>query len=342
MKNSASIPRVVQADAKQVLRTQAQKILPALTALFSDLHYSEISHQRLSQQSHSTETHYQGLTRAQHLQFGSVIIKWQLSADANQNSAGLTYEADVLTSINNLSNNQSKLQNSFSAIAPPLLVCENIILQILGQSQNLIIFVMPYYCNHSLAIQLKPQQHLLLTNRQKYHFITKSASLIAHLHKAGWLHNDIKPSNILLDGMLHDHAKNNSITPNLLLTDFALAKHVYAAETFYHPAGTPAYFAPERWQGQGATVQSDIYAFGIMLYEILMGERPFNVDSANDERLREWAILHCQHPVTTLPLEYRRYQNIVDKALAKRIQKRYQNMDELLRDLESLESLGTK
>ena len=157
MKNSASIPRVVQAVTKQALRTQAQQILPALTALFSDLHYSEISHQRLSQQSHASELHYQGLTRAQHLQFGRVIIKWQLSADANQNSAGLTYEADVLTSINNLSNNQSKLQNSFSAIAPPLLVCENITLQILGQSQNLTILVIPYYPNSSLAKQLSAQ-----------------------------------------------------------------------------------------------------------------------------------------------------------------------------------------
>ena len=79
MKNSASTPSVIQANTKQALRTQAQKILPALTALFSDLHYSEISHQRLSQQSHASETDYQGLTRAQHLQLGSVMIKWQLN-----------------------------------------------------------------------------------------------------------------------------------------------------------------------------------------------------------------------------------------------------------------------
>ena len=338
MKNSASIPRVVQADAKQALRTQAQQILPALTALFSDLHYSEILHQRLSQQGHASETDYQGLTRAQHLQFGSVMIKWQLSADANQNSADLIYEAEVLTFINNLSNNQSNLQNSFSAIAPPLLVCENSTLKILGRLQNLTILVMPYYPNSSLAKQLSAQKRLSLTEIQKYQFILQSAYLIYHLHNVGWLHNDIKPSNILLEDSLPNNADNSGIVFNLLLTDFALASAIYQPRVA-NTAGTPAYLAPERWQGQCATVQSDIYAFGIMLYEILVGERPFNLNLHNNERLREWAILHCQHPVKTLPLEYRRYQDIVDKALAKRVQKRYQNMDELLR---YLELLGTK
>ena len=338
MKNSASIPRVVQANTKQALRTQAQKILPALTALFSDLHYSEILHQRLSQQSHASKLDYQGLTRAQYLQFGSVMIKWQLSADANQNSAGLTYEADVLTSINNLSNNQSNLQNSLSTIAPPLLVCENSTLQILGWLQNLTILVMPYYANSSLAKQLSAQKHLLLTDAQKHHFILQSAYLIHHLHNIGWLHNDIKPSNILLEDSLPNNTDNSGIRFDLLLTDFALASTLYQ-QSISNTAGTPAYLAPERWQGQGATVQSDIYAFGIMLYEILVGERPFNVDSDNDERLREWAILHCQYPVPILPVKYRRYQGIVDKALAKRVQKRYQKMDEVLRDLELL---GTK
>ena len=181
-----------------------------------------------------------------------------------------------------------------------------------------------------MASQLTAKKYLLLTESQQYSFILQSAYLIHHLHNIGWLHNDIKPSNILLEDSLPNNADNSGITFNLLLTDFALASAIYQPSEA-STAGTPAYFAPERWQGQGATMQSDIYAFGIMLYEILMGERPFNVDLHNDKRLREWAIPHCQHPVTTLPLEYRRYQNIADKALAKRVQKRYQNMDEILR-----------
>ena len=332
MKNSASIPSTIQAGAKQALQTQAQQILPVLNGLFLDWHYSEIAHQRISQQTHNSEINnseinYQGLTRGQHPQFGQVMIKWQLSTDANQNSADLIHEASILKSINSLSNNQ----NSLTAIAPPILAYDNFTIQILKPSSQLIILVMPYYSNGSLATQLNVRNHSLLTLQRKHQFIVQSAQLIANLHNAGWLHNDIKPSNILLDGFMPNHADDSSIIPNLLLTDFALAEPI-SKSVGASLAGTPAYLAPERWQGQGATVQSDIYAFGVMITEILVGERPFNIDSLNDEPLREWAIQHCQQTIPTLPLEYSRYQGIVDKVLAKQVQKRYQSMKEVLRD----------
>ena len=160
----------------------------------------------------------------------------------------------------------------------------------------------------------------------------QSAYLIANLHKAGWLHNDIKPSNILLDSFLTNDANSSSVTTKLLLIDFALAESV-GVSSKSNPAGTPAYLAPERWQGQSATVQSDVYAFGIMMVDILIGERPFSVSKQSSEPLTEWAIKHCQQPVPKLPLEYSRYQGIVEKALAKRTAKRYQSMEEVLSDL---------
>ncbi len=324
MKNSSSNPSTEKACAKhasierrsskQALQTQAQKTLPVLTTLFSSLHYREIAHQRLSQQSDSGAVYYQGLTRGQHAQFGQVMIKWQLSADSNHNSADLAYEADVLKSINISS------ENSLPAIAPPILAYDNVTIQILKPSSQLIVLVMPYYPNGSLAIQLNSQNHSRLTDIQKHHFIVQSALLVAKLHNIGWLHNDIKPSNILLDGFMPNHADNSSITPDLLLTDFALAEAINDdiaqnsdKNSTGDSAGTPAYLAPERWQGQGATLQSDIYAFGIMMYETLTGERPFNIDNQSGEPLREWAIQHCQQPIPTLPLEYSRYQGIIDR-----------------------------
>ena len=349
MKNSASNPSTEKACAKhastkrrsskQALQTQAQKILPVLTNLFSSLHYSQIAHQRLSQQSDSGEANYQGLTRSQHAQFGQVMIKWQLSADTNHDSADLAYEADVLKSIN-----ISISENSLPAIAPPILAYDNVTIQILKPSSQLTILVMPYYPNGSLAIQLNSQNHSRLTDIQKHHFIVQSALLVAKLHNIGWLHNDIKPSNILLDGFMPNHADNSSITPDLLLIDFALAEAINddiaqnsdKNSTGNSAAGTPAYLAPERWQGQGATLQSDIYAFGIMMYETLTGERPFKIDNQSSEPLREWAIQHCQQPIPTLPLEYSRYQSIINKALAKRVERRYQSMEDIVVDLERL------
>ncbi|WP_201565397.1 serine/threonine-protein kinase [Psychrobacter sp. CMS30] len=343
MKNSASNPSTEKACAKhvsteQALKMQAQQILPVLTTLFSSLHYREIAHQRLSQQSDSGAVYYQGLTRGQHAQFGQVMIKWQLSADSNKKSADLVYEAEVLKSIN-----ISISENGLPAIAPPILAYDNVTIQILKPSSQLIVLVTPYYPNGSLASQLNSQNHSQLTDVQKHHLIKQSAHLVTNLHNTGWLHNDIKPSNILLDGFMPNHADNSSITPDLLLTDFALAEAINDdvaqnsdKNNTGDSAGTPAYLAPERWQGQGATLQSDIYAFGIMMYEILTGERPFNIDNQSGAPLREWALQHCQQPIPTLPLEYSRYQSIINKALAKRVERRYQSMEDIVVDLERL------
>ncbi|WP_201605319.1 serine/threonine protein kinase [Psychrobacter sp. JCM 18903] len=341
MKNSASNSSNAKACAKQALQMQAQQMLPTLTTLFSSLNYSEVSHQRISQQSNNNnnENDYQGLTRAQHPQFGRVMIKWQLTAASNQNLAGLTHEIGVLKSINNLSANQKRFRDSLFAIAPPMLAYETLRVQVLDQFSQLTILTMPYYLSGSLATQLNVRNHSSLNSQRKHHFIVQSAHLIATLHSAGWLHNDIKPSNILLDDFLPNHADDSCIKADLLLTDFALAECLNAP-ILASPAGTPAYLAPERWQSQSqsATVQSDIYAFGIMMVEILTGKRPFQISANSDDKLQAWAIEHCQQPIPKLPFEYSHYQGIINKALAKRVEKRYQNMKQILLDLESIDS----
>ena len=335
MKNNAS-----NSSIKQALQVQAQQLLPIVTQELVAQHFSEIVHQRIAQQSteqtqNIDNTYFQGLTRAQHLQFGQVMIKWQLSADAYPISLDLTHEADVLAAVN------ASLKIKNKAIAPPLLAHHCVSVQILEQPHKLIVVVMPYYSNGSLAGQLSDRNQHSLTMQQKHHFIIQSAYLTVNLHHAGWLHNDIKPSNILLDSSFNDALLNNadtsSITPNLLLTDFALAERFNELKE-KSPAGTPAYLAPERWQGQGATVQSDIYAFGVMMVEILTGKRPFQVSANSNDKLKACAIQHCQQPIPKLSLEYSRYQCMIDKALAKRVERRYQDLDKVLIDLSLLDN----
>ena len=333
MKNSASNSSTIQA--------QTQQLLPIITQALSVLQYSEIAHQRIGQQStgqtkigkaHSIENNrYEGLTRAKHSQFGSVMIKWQLDSHNSYFLSGLNHEVNVLISLNDLLLNQT---NS-TAIAPSVLAYHNLDIQVLGQSQQLTVLVMCYYASGNLAKQLRHQNHSLLTDTQKHHFINQTAHLIAELHHAGWLHNDIKPNNILLDRRLTDEGQNRSRMPDLLITDFALAERV-DARVESKLAGTPAYLAPERWQGEGATVQSDVYAFGIMMVEILTGRRPFKINPQSSDPMIDWATQHCQHPIPRLPTEYSHYQCIVDGALAKRIEKRYQTMDKVILDLEEL------
>lgn len=334
MKNSASNLSIMQA-----LQVQARELLPAMTRALSVLQYSDLVHQRIAQQN-GTQTQglgqqnverdcYQGLTRAQHSPFGHVMIKWQLNHYGNYYPYDLIHEIDVLKSLHDLSQNQS----GSTIIAPPVLTFHKTDMQVLGESQQLTILVMPYYLEGSLAKQLNKQRRALLTDTQKHHFIHQTAHLIANIHNAGWLHNDIKPSNILLNGASMMEGCDRSIKPKLLMTDFALAEKV-DNPIQSDAAGTPAYLAPERWQGQSATVQSDIYAFGIMMVEILTGKRPFKISDQSCDPMIVWATQHCQQPVPRLPMEYSHYQFIVDAALAKRVEKRYKTMEEILLDLE--------
>lgn len=347
VKNSASNLPITQA-----LQAQSGQLLPVITQVLSELQYTQIVHQRISQQQikkgteqiqesntqitkqRSKQSYYQGLTRAYHVEYGSVMIKWVLhgTSDKLQSVSDLTHEISVLQALYNSQKTQ------VSSITPPLLAYHNLGIDTLGQSQQLTVLVMPHYKNGSLAKLLN--HHVLLTHYQKHNLIKESAHLVCNLHKAGWLHNDIKPSNILLnDTSINSKdmdSSNNHMLSDLLLTDFALTQRNDQPNAINFSGGTPAYLAPERWQGQRATIQSDIYAFGIMMVEILIGKRPFNIDHQSNQPMTDWAIQHCQQPIPKLPLEYVRYQSIVDNVLAKRVEKRYQRMEAVLGELEKL------
>ncbi len=321
MKNSAS-----NHLTKQALQTQATQLLPILTAAFLDLNYKEITHQRISHQ----DIGFQGLTKARHSQFGQVMIKWEITKDAFYNLTEFNDEIKILQALDAFI---IKAQN-IKAITSPVLEYKNLPITIAEYSYSLTFLTMPYYPKGSLAQYLKQS----LSIEQKQQLITQAANLLNNLHSQGWLHNDIKPSNFLIISSLTDD--NVDSNPDLLLTDFALAQRIDSTanidantETNINAAGTPAYLAPERWQGQTPTQQSDIYAFGIMVYEILTGSRPFKIAKISEDTMLDWATQHCQQFIPKLPNQYQDYQPIIDKSLAKKIENRYKDMTEVIADL---------
>src|SRR5215831_6009805 len=91
---------------------------------------------------------------------------------------------------------------------------------------------------------------------------------LAAAHERGVLHRDLKPANIMLDG-----------AGKVRIMDFSLAA---VGDVTDIRAGTPAYMAPEQLGGQEVTVKSDIYALGLVLYEIFTGRRAFDAKNLGD------------------------------------------------------------
>ena len=91
---------------------------------------------------------------------------------------------------------------------------------------------------------------------------------LAAAHDKGVLHRDLKPANVMLDGR-----------GRVRVTDFGLAVAAEEEVPAGEVSGTPAYMAPEQFAGHGASVRSDIYALGLVLYELYTGRRAFEAKS---------------------------------------------------------------
>ena len=89
-------------------------------------------------------------------------------------------------------------------------------------------------------------------------------SALGYAHANGVVHCDVKPGNIMVDA-----------GGNVYLTDFGIARHADSTTTTMGAAGTPAYMAPEQIRGEAVNAATDVYAMGIMLYEMVTGRRPF-------------------------------------------------------------------
>ncbi len=150
------------------------------------------------------------------------------------------------------------------------------------------------------------------------------ASALDYAHERGFVHCDVKPDNILFR---HDGSA--------VLTDFGIATASSAAAkgpATNAVAGTPNYMSPEQTQGKSIDGRSDIYSLGILFYEMLSNEVPFKGKDAVAV-----AVKHLTAATPKLPEEYRVFQPILNKMLAKKPGARFQRGKEIVDAIQAIE-----
>jgi tRNA A-37 threonylcarbamoyl transferase component Bud32 len=165
--------------------------------------------------------------------------------------------------------------------------------------------------------------------RRALHITRQLLAGLAHAHGQGIVHRDIKPDNLILDESLGtgDH---------LRILDFGLAKlRDFGVDlTSGLAIGTPSYMAPEQTFSEPVDTRTDLYAVGIVLYEMLTGTKPFRADSTAEliRLQREGAPV----PIRTIRPVSTKLEGVVLRALAKRPAARFQTAGEMAAALEAV------
>ena len=193
----------------------------------------------------------------------------------------------------------------------------------IGEEDGQQYLAMEYVAGLDLKRYIK--EHYPLSNEEAVRIMGQILLAMRLAHTRGIVHRDLKPQNILL-------------TPDgtAKVTDFGIA--VAFAETSLTQTnsmlGSVHYLSPEQARGSKATVQSDIYAMGIIFYEMLTGHIPYDGDSAVTIALQ-----HFQKPLPSVidenPSVPQALENVIIKATAKKLTNRYCSVSEMYVDLSS-------
>lgn len=144
--------------------------------------------------------------------------------------------------------------------------------------------------------------------------VLQIAPALDYAHRQGVLHRDLKPSNILLDA-----------SGDAYLTDFGIARilgHNTRPLTTSGVVGTPSYMSPEQAQGHDLDGRSDVYALGVVLFEMLTGSRPFEGDTPYTVAVKH-VTERPPSPCAINPALSRAVENVLLKALEKKRENRY-------------------
>ena len=191
-----------------------------------------------------------------------------------------------------------------------------------GEEDGQYYIVMEYIEGKTLKQLLKKRETLTLT--EVIDIMLQLTDGLAHAHESYIIHRDIKPQNIMI--------LDNGLVK---ITDFGIAMALNATQLTQTNSvmGSVHYLPPEQANGKSATVKSDIYSLGILMYELITGSVPFKGDNAV-----EIALKHMKEKIPSIrkqnPTIPQSVENIVIKATAKNPRNRYDSVKEMHDDLE--------
>lgn len=193
------------------------------------------------------------------------------------------------------------------------------------KTSNLSYLVMEYLPGISLKARLRDLQasHVLMPLPEVVELMTALAEGLDYAHGQGVIHRDVKPSNVLL-------------TPDRgpVLTDFGIARMIEATAITDNEStlGTPAYMSPEQCRGEPADARSDIYALGVLLYQLCTGHVPFEADTPYAVILKHISA-PLPSPTSVRPDLPQSIESVIFKAMAKDPHHRYQNAGDMAQSL---------
>ncbi|NLA32652.1 MAG: Stk1 family PASTA domain-containing Ser/Thr kinase [Mollicutes bacterium] len=193
-----------------------------------------------------------------------------------------------------------------------------------GEDDGQYYIVMEYIEGRHLKQLLKKREKLTLT--EVIDIMLQVTEGMAQAHDSYIIHRDIKPQNIMI-------LENGLVK----VTDFGIATALNGTQLTQTNSvmGSVHYLPPEQAEGRGATIRSDVYSMGILMYELLTGELPFKGDNAV-----EIALKHLKEPVpnvkTILPNIPQAVENAIIRSTAKNPDNRYADAREMYEDLKTV------
>lgn len=199
-----------------------------------------------------------------------------------------------------------------------------------GEEHDLAYIAMEFIKGHDLTQHIKANTLLPISEAMKY--VADAADALDYAHSNGVIHRDIKPANMMLV----------EASKTIKLMDFGIARLSDSSKTKTGMVlGTPSYMSPEQLSGKKVDGRSDLFSLGVTLYQLLTGSLPFQAESmatlmfkiANEPHAAA-AVIRPDLPVSI--------NAVIDRALRKNPDERYQHGRELARDVRAILSGGNQ